>query len=138
VDQSQKRQIAGDSRRRILIDSQLVNLHGAEIVGTIALLDIGHNQGALRKMFVKAQFRGSTHGVARRLLQVLLEWCQLRNFHEIYLGTTARFLAAHRFYEKNGFWEIEQTELPGSFPVMSVDTKFYKYLFANEKERLIS
>jgi N-acetylglutamate synthase-like GNAT family acetyltransferase len=138
VDQSQKRQIAGDSRRRSLIDSHLVNLHGAEIVGTIALLDIGHNQGALRKMFVKAQFRGSTHGVARRLLQVLLEWCQLRNFHEIYLGTTARFLAAHRFYEKNGFWEIEQTELPGSFPVMSVDTKFYKYLFANEKERLIS
>ncbi|MCK4984097.1 MAG: GNAT family N-acetyltransferase, partial [Desulfobacterales bacterium] len=49
-----------------------VALHGAEIVGTIALLDIGHNQGALRKMFVKAQFRGSTHGVARRLLQVLL------------------------------------------------------------------
>ena len=42
-------------------------LHGSEIIGTIALLDIGHGQGALRKMFVKAQFRGSTYGVARRL-----------------------------------------------------------------------
>jgi GNAT superfamily N-acetyltransferase len=77
-------------------------------------------------MFVKAQFRGSTYGVARRLLQVFLEWCQLRNFHEVYLGTTARFLAAHRFYEKNGFWEIEQTELPGSFPVVFRDLKLIK------------
>ena len=71
-----------------------------------------------------------------RLLQVLIEWCPLRNLHEIYLGTTARFLAAHRFYEKNGFSEIEQTGLPVSFPVMSVDTKFYKYLIAHEKKRI--
>jgi predicted N-acetyltransferase YhbS len=42
------------------------------------------------------------------------------------LGTTAKFLAAHRFYEKNGFREIAQTELPASFPVMTVDTKFYR------------
>jgi N-acetylglutamate synthase-like GNAT family acetyltransferase len=108
-----------------------VALHGSEIVGTIALLDIGNNQGALRKMFVKAQFRGSRQGVARRLLRVLLDWCELHNIYEIYLGTTAKFLAAHRFYEKNGFLEIQQSELPISFPVMSVDTKFYKYLLAN-------
>ena len=104
-----------------------VALHGSEIVGTISLLDIGNEQGALRKMFVKEQFRGSTQGVAHRLLWVLFEWCELRDVREVYLGTTAKFLAAHRFYEKNGFSEIQQTELPVSFPVMSVDTKFYKY-----------
>jgi N-acetylglutamate synthase-like GNAT family acetyltransferase len=43
----------------------------------------------------------------------------------IYLGTTAKFLAAHRFYEKHGFDLIEQDQLPSSFPVMVVDTRFY-------------
>ncbi len=109
-----------------------VALHGSEVVGTIALLDIGKGQGALRKMFVKEQFRGSMRGVARRLLRVLLDWCKLHDVREIYLGTTAKFLAAHRFYEKNGFSEIKQSELPASFPVMTVDTMFYQYVIDND------
>jgi N-acetylglutamate synthase-like GNAT family acetyltransferase len=108
-----------------------VALSGLEVIGTLALLDIGNGQGALRKMFVKAPFRGARHGVAHRLLEVLLQWCALRDVREIYLGTTAQFLAAHRFYEKNGFDEIPQAELPGAFPVMAVDTKFYRFKFAD-------
>ena len=104
-----------------------VALHGSEVVGTIALLDIDNGQGALRKMFVKEPFRGSMKGVARKLLQVLLEWGKLRDVGDIYLGTTTKFIAAHRFYEKNGFSEIKQSKLPASFPIMAVDTKFYKY-----------
>lgn len=100
--------------------------HGA-VVGSVALLDIGHGQGALRKMFVQPEFRGPVHGTAGRLLETLLEWAETRHFTEIYLGTTAKFLAAHRFYEKNGFVEVPQSELPAQFPVMSVDTKFYRY-----------
>ena len=108
-----------------------VALHDSEVVGTIALLDIGGGQGALRKMFVKDKYRGLMQGVARKLLRVLLDWCNLHDVGELYLGTTAKFIAAHCFYEKNGFSEIKQSELPVSFPVMSVDTKFYKYLIAN-------
>jgi N-acetylglutamate synthase-like GNAT family acetyltransferase len=95
------------------------------IVGTVALLDIGNGGAALRKMFVAESFRGKEHGVARRLLQELLMWAAEKRVASVYLGTTAKFLAAHRFYEKNGFSEIAKTELPPSFPVMSVDTKFY-------------
>ncbi len=46
---------------------------------------------------------------------------------EIYLGTTPKFIAAYRFYEKNKFEEIAKESLPTAFPIMSVDTKFYKY-----------
>lgn len=95
------------------------------VVGTVALLDIGNRQAALRKMFVAKSHRGPEHGVARRLIATLLEWCRSRGIDEIYLGTTAAFLAAHRFYEKNGFIELAKSELPGAFPVMAVDTKFY-------------
>jgi N-acetylglutamate synthase-like GNAT family acetyltransferase len=103
-----------------------VALHGPDVVGTVALLDIGNGQGALRKMFVKTAYRGREPGVAHRLLDVLLQWCARRELLELYLGTTTKFLAAHRFYEKHGFFEIHKSQLPGAFPIMSVDTKFYK------------
>ncbi len=36
-------------------------------------------------------------------LEVLIDWCKFHDVHEIYLGTTTKFLAAHHFYEKSGF-----------------------------------
>jgi GNAT superfamily N-acetyltransferase len=102
-----------------------VALDGGEVVGTVALLDIGNHQAAMRKMFVAASHRGPEHGVARRLLGTLVAWCRTKGVTAVYLGTTAKFLAAHRFYEKNGFREIAREALPGTFPIMAVDTKFY-------------
>ena len=65
------------------------------------------------------------HGVAQCLFQELLKWAGEKPLRRVYLGTTEQFLAAHRFHEKNGFLQIAKSDLPGSFPVMSVDTKFY-------------
>lgn len=95
------------------------------VVGTIAALDIGNQQVALRKMFVAAPHRGRQQGIASSLLQTLIIWCRERGVREIFLGTTALFLAAHRFYEKNHFVEVDRGELPEAFPVMAVDSKFY-------------
>ncbi|WP_128003618.1 GNAT family N-acetyltransferase [Piscinibacter defluvii] len=97
-----------------------------QVVGTIALLDISNNEAALRKMFVAAPFRGREFGIAQSLLSKLVAWAALHGVASIYLGTTAKFLAAHRFYEKNGFAEVAKSTLPQTFPVMSVDTKFYR------------
>jgi N-acetylglutamate synthase-like GNAT family acetyltransferase len=96
-----------------------------EVVGTIGLKDIGHQEAALRKMFVAGPCRGREFGVARQLLECLIVEAKARGVKRIYLGTTARFLAAHRFYEKHGFELIEQDQLPHAFPVMVVDTRFY-------------
>lgn len=101
-----------------------------EVVGTIGLLDIGNGRGALRKMFVRKEYRGKQAGVAQQLLGTLLNWAKNNNYKEILLGTTEKFTAAQRFYEKNGFREIEKSDLPGEFPVMKVDVKFYKYFIA--------
>lgn len=103
-----------------------VALDGDRVVGSIALLDIGNGQGALRKMFVAASHRGRAHGVAQRLLDGLLEHARTQGMRDIFLGTTAKFLAAHRFYEKNGFTLIEPDDLPQAFPRMAVDTRFYR------------
>ena len=103
-----------------------VAVEGRTMVGAIALLDIGHQQAALRKMFVACSHRGAGYGVAAELLRTLLAWCRARGVRSIFLGTTAKFLAAHRFYEKNGFREVVKETLPQRFPVMAVDTKFYR------------
>ena len=41
------------------------------------------------------------------------------------MNATEKFLAAHRFYEKNGFIELQKVALPKAFPIMAVDSKFY-------------
>ena len=102
-----------------------VALSERNIVGTIALKDIGQQQVALRKMFVHKYFRGSDQGVANKLLVAAIEWCIQKNIQDIYLGTVEAFRAAQRFYEKNGFERIEVGQLPKNFPLMQVDTIFY-------------
>jgi len=98
-----------------------------KIIGTIALKDIGNRQVALRKMFVHPDYRGREKGVAHTLLQKALAWATLKDLKDIFLGTTSKFLAAHRFYEKNGFIEIDKQTLPATFPIMAIDSKFYHY-----------
>jgi hypothetical protein len=44
----------------------------------------------------------------------------------VLLGTTEKFLAARRFYEKNGFQRVAAEELPDDFPRMKPDTRFYR------------
>lgn len=103
-----------------------VALDGDAVVGTIAVVDIGCGQGALRKMFVRASHRGAERGVARRLLATLVAWSVAHGIRELFLGTTAPMHAAHRFYERNDFREIAAAALPPAFPRMAVDTKFYR------------
>lgn len=100
------------------------------VVGTVALLDIGNAQVALRKMFVAAPYRGSLHGIAQQLFNTAVIWAQKKGVNSIFLGTTAQFKAAHRFYEKHGFIEISRKHLPPAFPVMAVDSKFYRLVLA--------
>lgn len=102
-----------------------VGRSNSEVVGTVGLKDIGSGQAALRKMFVAAPFRGRELGVAGKLLDALLAHARAKGVAEIFLGTTDKFLAAHRFYEKRDFREMPKAELPKAFPVMAVDSKFY-------------
>ncbi|EJZ20497.1 GNAT family N-acetyltransferase [Rhizobium sp. Pop5] len=104
-----------------------VAVKNGAIVGTVGLKDIGNDHAALRKMFVAAEVRGREHGVAALLLDRLFAHARDAGLTDIFLGTTDKFLAAHRFYEKNGFTEIAKTALPRSFPLMAVDSKFYRY-----------
>ena len=95
------------------------------IVGTVGLIDIGGGDGALRKMFVDAAFRGRGFALADRLLDALLTRAREKGIRRIYLGTAECLHAAHKFYRRRGFEEIAAESLPASFPIMGVDTLFF-------------
>lgn len=95
------------------------------IVGSIGLKDLGGGLGAIRKMFVAAGWRGREKGVGQRLLDGVLAQARAGGLAALYLGTAEALVAAHRFYEKNGFRRIEAQALPAAYPRMAVDTRFY-------------
>lgn len=97
-----------------------------QLVGTIALIAIDGNAGALRKMFVRKEYRGKELAIAQRLLDELIVYCKQNNITAIYLGTVDILKAAHRFYEKNGFTRLAKEDLPVSFPLMGADNVFYQ------------
>ena len=103
-----------------------IALDDEKLIGTIALIDIDNAQGALRKMFVHKDHRGKEKGVGQLLLNTLVDWCREKDIDEIYLGTVEQLYAAKRFYLKNGFEQIAKEALPGNFPLMQVDTEFFK------------
>jgi N-acetylglutamate synthase-like GNAT family acetyltransferase len=104
-----------------------VAVDGEKVVGSIALVDMGGGEAALRKMFVRPQYRGKEHGTAAALLGTLLAWARAHDVRTVYLGTVEALRAAHRFYAKSGFVEVQKESLPPSFPRMAVDTKFFRY-----------
>jgi GNAT superfamily N-acetyltransferase len=99
---------------------------GEELIGTISLINGGQGLGAIRKMFVKKEYRGKELGAAQKLLDTLLQYCLDNQYTDIYLGTVPPLKAAHRFYERNGFITTAVNELPAHFPRMAADTMFYR------------
>lgn len=107
-----------------------VALDSDQVIGSIAAIDIGNHQLALRKMFVAVPYRGKTSGVGKQLLDALCSWATERKVCEIYLGTIEAFKAAHRFYEKHGFRRLDKFDLPAAFPIMKGDTLFYRLVIS--------
>ena len=95
-----------------------------ELVGTIALVKFADNAAAIRKMFVKKEFRGKEFSIAQKLLETLIAYCKENGIDDLYLGTVSILEAALRFYEKNDFVRIEKEKLPKAFPLMAPDNVF--------------
>ena len=104
-----------------------VALLNEKVIGTIAVIDIGHAAFELRDVFLDKEYRGQGLGFAKKLLGTVLEWSKEHRVRTIYLGTTLAFRAAHRFYEKHGFREIARQDMPSYCQPMDCDEKFYQF-----------
>ncbi len=97
------------------------------LIGTIGLIRYHPTEVAIRKMFVKKDYRGKEKGVAAALLHHLIQYCKALGIKNIYLGTVHILHAAHRFYEKSGFEKISLSELSKTFPQMPAEDRYYHF-----------
>jgi len=65
--------------------------------------------GELLQVWVSPQHRGT--GVAWDLIDVIFEWADENNFHEIIAGVAKESVRALKFYIKYGFSIIEETSI---------------------------
>ena len=103
-------------------------LYNDNVIGTISIVDITQNKIALQNMYVHKDFRGIIYDTASKLLKETINFANDNNKTEIYLGTAADFFAAHKFYERKGFAQIDKETLPLEFPLMDVDSVFYELI----------
>lgn len=102
-----------------------IALLDGKVIGTIAVIDIGHSSFELRDVFLDKKYRSQKTEFAKKLLNTVFDWAKEHEVDTIYLGTTLAFKAAHRFYEKHGFREISREDMPSYCQPMDCDEKFY-------------
>ncbi len=106
-----------------------VALKAGEIVGTIALKDMGEGRGDLWRFYVKGNLR--ERGIGHKLFFALMDFAENNGYKEIFLSTRKDQGAANKFYLRHGFEQIEA--LPEDFPHSLNDDTFYKLDLESEK-----
>lgn len=78
-----------------------VCLTGAQVIGTIAILEATLSTARLKCMFVATRYHGQ--GIGQRLLDRAMDFARSQGYTAIVLTTHPLMQRAHRFYERNGF-----------------------------------
>ncbi len=71
------------------------------VVGTCGVFPVTAGDMELRKMYLRADFRG--RGVGKRLLDEAIAWCRARGAKRVVLDTIDQMTGAIALYEANGF-----------------------------------
>ncbi|PBQ32934.1 GNAT family N-acetyltransferase [Sphingobacteriaceae bacterium] len=100
-------------------------LHEQKVVGTIGLSLFSNGEAVLKRMMVDKAYRGKGFETASLLLTKALDWGKKEGYSKIYLGTMDQFLAAQKFYLKNGFKAITKDQLPKDYSPNPIDTLYY-------------
>lgn len=97
-----------------------------EMVGCIGLEMLNRQTGILKKMFVKKELRGTDLKIAQQLYDHFISECQQRKLETILLDSPGVAVASHRFYEKNGFVEIDTDNIPKGYSYPDRNSKIFE------------
>lgn len=86
-----------------------VALDRDDVVGSVALRDLGDGTVELKRMYLREEQRG--RGLGKQLLAVALDWARAQRVRVVRLDTSERMVAAQRLYEAHGFVRV-----PGDAP----------------------
>ena len=80
-----------------------------DVVGSVALRDLGEGALELKRMYLRPGCRGG--GLGKKLLATALDWARSHDARLVKLDTSERMEAARRLYEAHGFRRV-----PGDAP----------------------
>ena len=80
------------------------------VVGSVGVERLPDGRAELHRLYLDATLRG--RGVGRALVETVLEWCRGVGVHQLVLWSDTRFDRAHRLYERMGFVQTGERELP--------------------------
>lgn len=103
-----------------------VALDGDKVVGSIALMNTGNGIGIMKKFFIYEQYRGLPEHLGQRLFATLLEFAKSHGFRTLVLDTPKTTDRAHKFYEKAGFKQISEEELPITYDYERMNFDFFR------------
>jgi GNAT superfamily N-acetyltransferase len=86
-----------------------IALAGDEVVGSVALRELGGGTLELKRMFLRPEQRGRS--VGKHLLTTAVDWARAHGAHLIKLDTSERMFVARALYEAQGFRRV-----PGDAP----------------------
>ena len=79
-----------------------------QLIGTIAVKDLGDNKADLGKFFIKKPFRGKELGM--KLMDYAINYCRSQNFNSIKIITDESLVVANALYRQKGFITINRPE----------------------------
>ncbi|MCY9662324.1 GNAT family N-acetyltransferase [Paenibacillus chondroitinus] len=80
----------------------------------------------LKNFFVYEQFRGKEFSIGNNLSHVLVDYAKKQGTKIIVLDTPFIAKRSHRFYEKNGFIQINKDELPVQYDYPDRNSLLYR------------
>ena len=78
----------------------------SNIIGTVAVRNLGHKIAELKRLFLLRQHRGKGYG--KKMLDTAIKHVVNHNFIRLRLDTTSKSAAAINLFEKTGFSYIEK------------------------------
>lgn len=98
---------------------------GQNLIGSIGLMPCGSGIAVLKKFFVYEAYQGDPCHTGQKLYRVLLSFAKEHGFRTILLDTPHNTVRAHKFYEKAGFRQIAEKDLPVRFSHPYAESDFF-------------
>lgn len=129
------RPVVGVEEQRDLLDIKKCYFSGGgcfwvakddkKIAGSIGLKNYGNGIGVLKKFFVYEEYRGFPNHLGQKLYKELLRFARNNNYKTLLLDTPKNTERAHAFYNKAGWTQILQEDLPLQFDHPYQDSDFF-------------
>jgi N-acetylglutamate synthase-like GNAT family acetyltransferase len=103
--------LAFDRHYRAPLGAFWVVREGGAVVGSVGVERLAGDAAELHRLYLDAQLRG--RGLGRTLVEAVLAWCRAEGVRHLVLWSDTRFDRAHALYERMGFQQTGERELPG-------------------------